>query len=175
MLMVQTAVRSLLETEQLSLSQLLIILNRIIYKNLQRMKVEKNLTLSLLDYQNGQLQLTGQHEEVLVVRQSGEVERIDTLNFGFMVGVLEEIGDWVSDFQLQLQAGDGIVLYTDGITEAFNPSNKAYGVERLSAMVSSHWHKTAEQIIEAIITDVLQHIDSQKVSDDLTLLVIKRL
>ena len=175
MLMVQTAVRSLLEAQQFSLTQLLIILNRTIYKNVQRMKTKKNLTFSLLDYQNGQLHLTGQHEEVLLVRQGGQVERIDTLELGFMVGVVEEIADWVSLLEIQLQTGDGIVLYTDGITEAFNPNKKGYGVERLCEMVSQHWHQTSQEILEAIIADVRQHIDTQKVYDDITLLVIKQL
>jgi serine phosphatase RsbU (regulator of sigma subunit) len=174
MLMVQTAVRSLLEAEHLDSTQFLNILNRAIYKNVQRMKVNKNLTLSLLDYQNGRLRLTGQHEDVLVVRQNGEIERIDTFYLGFNVGMVADIAAFVSHDDIQLQPGDGVVLYTDGVTEALNSDRKFYGVERLCEIVSRNWYFSASEILKIIIADVRQHIGMQKVDDDITLLVIKQ-
>jgi len=174
MLMVQTTVRALLLAGINNPETFLNVVNRTIYHNAQRMETDKNLTLSLLDYQAGTLQLTGQHEEVLVVRQSGIVERIDTFDLGFMVGIEADIADFVSHKEIDLQLGDGIVLYTDGITEARNPDKKMYGLERLCKVVSHNWHLSAAEIQQAIITDVKQYIDTQKVYDDITLLVLKQ-
>jgi serine phosphatase RsbU (regulator of sigma subunit)/CheY-like chemotaxis protein len=182
-LMVQTAVRCLLESGIQDATQFLSILNRTIYKNVQRMNIDKNLTLSFMDYQalpssqtevTGILQLTGQHEEILIARQGGKVERIDTLNLGFPVGWVADITEFVSQKKVQLYSGDVVVLYTDGITEAFNADNAQYGIERLCEVISQHWQCSAEEIKKAIIADVRQHIGEQKVFDDITLLVIKQ-
>jgi serine phosphatase RsbU (regulator of sigma subunit) len=182
MLMVQTAVRSLLDSGITDCRQFLNILNRTIYNNVQRIKTDKNLTLSLLDYQpltspsgvTGILHLAGQHEEVLVVRQGGKIERIDTLDLGFMVGVKNDISPFVSQLEISLQPGDGIVLYTDGITEARNVEKEFYGLERLCEVVSRHWHSCAHEIQKAAIADVRQYIGEQEVDDDITLLILKQ-
>jgi serine phosphatase RsbU (regulator of sigma subunit) len=174
MLMVQTAVRSLLHSGLEDASQFLNILNHTIYNNVQRMKTDKNLTLSLLDYQNGRLRLTGQHEEVLVVRQGGYIERIDTFDLGFMVGVEPDITEFVAQREIALQPGDGVVLYTDGITEARNVDKVQYGLEQLCKVISHNWHYSALEILQAAVADVRHHIGGQKVYDDITLLVIKQ-
>ncbi|EIJ41351.1 serine phosphatase RsbU, regulator of sigma subunit [Beggiatoa alba B18LD] len=174
MMMVQTAVRTLLLNNVTNPQQFLDILNRTIYKNIKRMDSDKNLTLSLLDYQNGQVKLSGQHEEVLVVRANGAIERIDTLELGFMVGIEENIAPFINQRKIILNTGDGIVLYTDGITEAFNLEHQPYTVERLCHVVQMAWQESAEVIKEKVIQDLKQHIGVQKISDDITLLIIKQ-
>ena len=67
-----------------------------------------------------------------------------------------------------------MVLYTDGITEAEDPSGEMYGLERLCEIVSQNWEQSAQEIKIAVIDDVKQHIDTQTVYDDITLLVIKQ-
>jgi serine phosphatase RsbU (regulator of sigma subunit) len=174
MLVVQTAVQSLLESGIADSEQFLNVLNRIIYNSVRRMKTSKNLTLSLLDYKEGRLRVTGQHEDVLVVRQGGKVERIDTLNLGFMLGVLPDTKAFVSHLDIQLEPGDGIILYTDGVTEALNCDDELYGIERLSEVVSQNWPRTAKEIQRAVIADMRKHIGTQQVYDDITLLVLKQ-
>lgn len=174
MLMLQTAIRSLFIAGIPAGKEFLAILNRIIYDNVQRIRVDKNLTLSLLDYQDGQLQITGQHEEVLLVRLDGRVTRVDTLQLGFLVGIVAEMSQWISLQEFQLNPGDGIVLYTDGLTEARNVAEEQYGVERLCDIVSQNWHLSVKAIQQIIIDDVRQHLGSQKIDDDITLLVLKQ-
>ncbi|HDN25530.1 MAG TPA: response regulator [Thioploca sp.] len=174
MLMVQTTVRALLLAGIDNPETFLNVVNRTVYHNALRMGTDKNLTLSLLDYQDGQLRVTGQHEEVLVVRQGGEIERIDTFDLGFMIGVENDISQFVSHIKIKLQQGDGIVLYTDGITEARNLEKKQYGLERLCEVVSHNWYLAAQAIQQAVVADVKQFIGMQKVYDDITLLVLKQ-
>ncbi|MDM8566543.1 SpoIIE family protein phosphatase [Candidatus Halobeggiatoa sp. HSG11] len=174
MLMVQTTVRALLLAGISNPEQFLNIINRTVYHNAQRMKTDKNLTLSLLDYQNGILQLTGQHEEVLLVKENGKIERIDTFDLGFMVGVVNDISKFTSHQEISLQPGDGIVLYTDGITEAQNIEEKQYGLERLCKVVSNYWSGNAGDVQRAIVADVKNYIGKQKVFDDITLLILKQ-
>ncbi len=177
-LMTQSAVRTLLEHGERDISKFLNSLNGMIYKNvLERMEVDKNLTLSLLEYESidsgGILRICGQHEEIIVVRK-GEVELIDTGDLGFMVGMLDDMSEYVGKMEITLNQGDLVVLYTDGITEAANMKNKEYGVERLCEVVKQHWQDSANSIRDAVIDDVRSYIGQQKVFDDITLLVFKR-
>ena len=174
MLMTQTAIRTLIEHGETDPVAFVNTLNRTIYKNAQRMRADKTLTFSLVDYQDGQLKIVGQHEEILVVHHGGHVERMDTIDLGFPIGLEEEITQWVAAATVTLQPGDGVVLYTDGITEAANIADELYGVERLCEVISQNWHKSAQQIKQAVSEDVLRFIGNQKVFDDLTLVVLKQ-
>ncbi len=182
MLMTQAAIRTLLENEETELVNFINSINKMIYKNIrERMnKNSKNLTLSLLEYQpylqgetGGVLQVCGQHEEILVVRH-GDLERIDTSELGFWVGFLDDIAKYVAQIEIGLNAGDVVVLYTDGIIEAANLENEEYGIERLCEVAKQHWRKSAKEIKQAIIDDVWQHIGEQKIFDDMTLLLLKQ-
>src|SRR5262249_50561966 len=117
---------------------------------------------------------SGQHESMLVVRGDGMVEIVDTIDLGFPVALTDEIADFIRHTTVRLQPGDGVVLYTDGITEAENMAREQYGLGRLCTVVSQHWTAPAEMIKECVVTDVHQHIGAQRVYDDITLMVVKR-
>ncbi len=175
MLMMQTAVRTLQELQERDPVKFLDTLNRAIYKNVKRMDMDKSGTLAVLDYVDGQLSISGQHEETLVVRVNGEIERIDTMDLGFPIGLDDPIAEFVGRARVTLSPGDGIVLYTDGITEAENLAGERYGIERLCEVISGHWSLSAAQIKQAVVRDIKAFIGDQKVYDDITLLVLKRL
>jgi len=173
-IMVQTAVRTLLAAGETDSTKFLAVLNRTIYDNVRRMNCDKTLTLSVLDYHQGNLRLSGQHEEAIVVRTHGEIERIDTLDLGFPIGLDTEIDSFVAETPIQLLAGDLVILYTDGITEAENTDRVQYGVERLCEIVRASRNLSAGQIKQAVIDDLRQYIGEQKVYDDITLVVLKQ-
>ena len=174
MLMTQTAIRTLIEHGETDPVALLETLNRTIYKNIQRMKVDRALTLAFIHYQGGVVKIVGQHEEMLIVRQGGQVERVDTINLGFPLGLVEHISHLVSEYMVTLHPGESVVLYTDGITEAENTENVLYGLDRLCQVLSRNWNGSAEAIKQAIVNDVIGFIGQQVVYDDLTLVVLKQ-
>lgn len=181
MIMTQTAVRTLLAVGEDDLTTTLRALNYVIYQNVQRMGLQRQITLVLLDYQHGTLRLCGQHESVIVLRADGSVELIDTLELGFPLGLVPDISDFVAQYEFDLNPGDGVVLYTDGITEAeriVNKDGKAtrllYGLDRLVQLLEAHWQESPHKIRQIVIEDVQQHIGDQKVHDDITLVVMKR-
>jgi len=69
---------------------------------------------------------------------------------------------------------DGIVLYTDGVPEAKDINKKHYGLEQLCDIISQNWYLSIQEMKQAVIDDVRRHIGSQKVFDDITLLVLKQ-
>jgi len=109
-----------------------------------------------------------------VARVGGAVERIDTMDLGFPIGLDSEIADFVASTQIELNPGDVVVLYTDGVTEAENLDGVQYGSDRLCEVISANSHLSVEEIKEAIVTDVRQHIGKQKVYDDITVVVLKQ-
>jgi PAS domain S-box-containing protein len=174
MLMAQTAVRTLKEIHETDPVQFLDALNRTLYKNVQRMNSDKTLTLAILNYSQGRVSISGQHEETIIVRLGGEIERIDTMDLGFPIALDDDIAEFISHISIELQLGDGIVLYTDGIPEAKDINKKQYGVEQMCEVISQNWHLSAQEIKQAVIDDLRGHIGSQKLLDDITLLVVKR-
>jgi serine phosphatase RsbU (regulator of sigma subunit) len=88
------------------------------------------MSLAILDYAGGVLKLSGQHDEMIVVRADGKLECINTMDLGFPIGLVEEIGEFIAQAQVQLNPGD-VVLYTDGIPEAFDINKAQYGLKRL--------------------------------------------
>ena|GEM_PF-3095355 len=174
MLMTQTAVRTLQEIRETDPVVFLDTLNRTLYKNVQRMNSEKSLTLAIVNYADGKISISGQHEEAIIVRKGGQIERIDTMDLGFPIALDGDISEFISHAIFDLEIGDGIVLYTDGIPEAKDINKVQYQVERLCEVISENWHKSASEIKDDIITDLRRHIGTQKIFDDITLLVLKR-
>ncbi|MEG4533887.1 AAA family ATPase [Microcoleus sp. D2_18a_D3] len=174
MIMAQTAVRTLHKMNETDPVKFLDVLNQTLYDNLQRMDCPKNMSLAILDYAGGVLKLSGQHEEMIVVRADGKLECIDTMDLGFPIGLEAEIGEFIAQEEVQLNPGDVVVLYTDGIPEAFDINKAQYGLERLWQVVVENRQRSVQEIREAVIDDVRQYIGVQRVFDDITLVVMKQ-
>lgn len=174
MIMVQTAVRTLLADNEPEEVNFLSAINSVIYDPVQRLKFDKNASLALLDYQQGMLKLTDQHEEMIVLRCNGCVERFDTIDLDFPIGLDAEIAEFFVETSVQLYSGDVVVLYTDEITEADNMDKLLYGLERLIEVIEINWQRSAAEIRDAVIKDVRSHIGEQKVFDDITLLILQQ-
>ncbi len=179
-LMTQAAVCTLLQNEEKDYSKFLNSINGMIYKNVQeRLSVEKNLTLSILEYEpnleehKSILRVSGHHEEMIVMRQTG-LELIDTSDLGCPVGFIDDITDYVAQKEVPLNQGDVVVLYTDGITEAENMEREEYGMDRLCEVIKQHWQESAKALKQLIIDDVVAYIGQQQVFDDITVLVLKQ-
>ncbi|MEM8639204.1 MAG: SpoIIE family protein phosphatase [Cyanobacteria bacterium P01_G01_bin.54] len=174
MLMTQTAVQTLQQVQERSPITVLDAINRTLCHNVARMNSDKNLTLVILNYQAGRVQITGQHEEVLVVRAGGAIERLDTIDLGVPIGLDPEITEFIAHETVDLKTGDGLVLYTDGIPEAYNAAEEQYGVERLCTVISRAWNNSAKVVQDAVITDFRNFLGRQKMLDDITLVILKQ-
>jgi PAS domain S-box-containing protein len=172
-IMVQTALRTLLASEQFESKKFLNVLNGVIYDNVRRMRCDRNLTLSLLRYQDKVVTVSGQHEEVLVVRRNGDLERYDTLDLGFPLGLEQDISGFIREGMFPLQSGDVMVAYTDGITEAMNGANVPFGIERVCEAVKTSHGQPAHSVREAVLRSLREHIGGQDLLDDVSLLVVK--
>jgi len=113
----------------------------------------------------------GHNLPLLLRAGTGEVERLR--KGGMVLGVLE--GARSEEYTLSLEPGDCLVLYTDGITEAFSPEGDIYGEERLRATIQSVADGSAEEVLEAIDNSVDAFVGDAAPSDDRTFVVLRRL
>jgi sigma-B regulation protein RsbU (phosphoserine phosphatase) len=89
---------------------------------------------------------------------------------GTPLGLLE-----ISHFSsqaLQLETGDVLVMYTDGITEAENPEREFWGEHRLESLLRSCRDHTPAQIVNRILDEVLAFANGLSQNDDMTLMVL---
>lgn len=92
---------------------------------------------------------------------------------GMALGLLKE-----TEFQVghvQMQPGDLLFLYTDGVTEAMNSSLDEYGDERLFHFLKEKRNSKAADLINSIVADVSAHLNGMQQNDDLTMAVVKRM
>lgn len=175
MLMVQAAVRALVEGENLSLIHTLANVNELVYRNVQvRMEDLRNLTLSLCRFQGGKLTICGQHEKVLVLRQGGTLEEIDTVDLGMYIGLMEDIRENLQEAQVDIEPGDRVLFYTDGAVEAENSAGKEFGLERVGESFTKHRSLGLQDTLNAVYEDIYAWIGQATMYDDITMVAMER-
>ncbi len=95
---------------------------------------------------------------------------------GMAFGMVDDLVPHLQEKEIKLQKDDVVVLYSDGIPDAQNMNNEAYGVGRLKRIVQevSNNHHTAEGIRDAILKDVMDFIGEREHLDDITVVVMKK-
>ena len=112
----------------------------------------------------------GHNPPYLVRASDAKVFSLDAT--GTILGAFDEIK--LEEKQARLDVNDLLVLYTDGITEAFNPQGDLYGEERLINLLHQNHSLDAQELLACLLDDVNQFAGSLSPSDDLTVVVIKR-
>jgi phosphoserine phosphatase RsbU/P len=120
-------------------------------------------TTGVLRYANGG------HNPPYLRRADGSVEALSGAG-GLVLGAMPDVE--FPDHTVPLRSGDRLVLYTDGVTEACNPADEAYGAERLMAEVQAHGGGAAGAIVERICQSVTAFVGSAAQFDDITLTVL---
>jgi serine phosphatase RsbU (regulator of sigma subunit) len=124
----------------------------------------------VLDPKTGALRYAnGGHNLPYVRRAGGEVETLSGAG-GLVLGALP--GAKYPTHTVQLLRGDRLVLYTDGVTEAFNPAEELYGAPRLADEVHVHGGGTPAALVERICRSVTNFAGTAPQSDDITLTVL---
>jgi len=97
---------------------------------------------------------------------------IPLLAKGIVLGVVEDIT--LEEREITLEAGDTLVLYTDGVTEPTNAQTEEFGEERLMQVIASASDKSCTELVSLIRSHVLEFTGDQPAFDDYTLVGIKR-
>ena len=80
---------------------------------------------------------------------------------------------YIEKKEIIYSSGDILLLYTDGITEAFNDNHEEFGVDRLATILNSCAHLAAKQIIDKIIEELYKFTGTTHINDDYSILIVK--
>ena len=127
--------------------------------------------LSIIDLRDGRFEYVnaGQPPPMLR-RQNGTIEHLST--GGIALGMFDQSVSEQSE--TRLEAGDLLVAYSDGITEAENRAGQPFDEDGLERAIHAYGSSPAPDLARTLFTIVEQHAGDMKMVDDLTIVVVKR-
>ncbi len=172
MAMARSIIRSVALTTH-SGKQILAELNRLLTSDMEDFRFMTMLYMNWLPDEGKIRYSSAGHEHVIVFRaktQDCEVVRLK----GVAIGLTADISDLLAERDIELSPNDAIVLYTDGVTEAVNPKNEQYKLQRLLDSTMRHGQLNAAEMLNELIGDLKRFIGTALPYDDVTLVVLKR-
>ena len=112
------------------------------------------------------------HNPPYLMKSDGTVEELP-LSKDIVAGAIDDY-EFTED-TLQLEKGDTLLLFTDGVTEAIDKDEKDYGDERLRKLLGQCSKLSCQEIVDKVKADVKAFVGEAEQSDDITLLALKRL
>ncbi len=130
-----------------------------------------SLFFGVLDPSSGELVYANAgHNPALLVRTEGRAEWLES--GGPVLGILPTVS--CEPQRCQLRPGDVLVLYSDGVTEAADPSGVEFGSERLAELCLRHAHLPPSGLLEELRGCLRQWLGARPAEDDITLVAVKR-
>ncbi len=111
----------------------------------------------------------GGHNPPYCLSATGKAEPLE-LTGGMALGLMDGLS--FAEKEVTLEPGERLFLYTDGITEAFNPKDEEYGDDRLKEVLEATTSETADKLIDEVIESVDMFAADQPQADDITCLSI---
>ncbi|MBX3082844.1 MAG: SpoIIE family protein phosphatase [Anaerolineae bacterium] len=125
---------------------------------------------AMLDTLTGQLTFANAGHNYPLWWHEGELHELHAR--GMLLGMIEDIT--LTEATIQIDRGDLILFYTDGVTEAMNEHEELFGEERLRELLGAHLHDTVEEIQAAITNALAEFVGDAPRSDDVTFVVLQR-
>ena len=138
-------------------------------KNKHKMFV--TVWMGILELSTGMLTCTNAGHEYPVIRGQDGVFRVFRDKHGIPVAAMPKMK--YRDYELRMEPGDAIFVYTDGVPEASNEKGDMYGMERLEETLNRLAGENPEGILRGIREDVDQFVKDAKQFDDLTMLCLE--
>lgn len=169
MMGLQARVQVLIE-EPKSLAEVMTRLNRITSANCPSNRFI-SLFFCILDGDTGELTFCNAgHNPPLIIRANGTYDQLK--GGGPVLGILPFIE--YQEYQAKLDEGDVLVIYSDGVTEANNPTGDEFEIEGLAETVIRNRGESAGAIVSHINKDLVTYTAGAPPSDDITLIVARR-
>jgi sigma-B regulation protein RsbU (phosphoserine phosphatase) len=126
---------------------------------------------AILDMETGELgYANGGHNPPILIRNNGKTMPIEKTG-NLVVGVIEGIK--YASRRLVLYAGDMLLMFTDGVTEAANPKGELFGDERLLQEVSAAADPSPASMVTAVREAVGRFSEGAPQADDITILAVR--
>ena len=112
------------------------------------------------------------HNPPHLLRKDGSVSELP-MSKNTIMGVID--GLEYQENHIQLEQGDTLVMFTDGVNEATNAKLEEFGPERFDCILQQNANNSCQQIVEAVRAGIKDFVGEAEQSDDITMLVVKRL
>lgn len=127
--------------------------------------------LGILDLTTGRLVAANAGHEYPVIKQGNKAFELLKDKHGLIVGIME--GFPYMEYELQLEPGDKIFLYTDGLAEANNEQGELFGFDRIVEALNRNPNGTPQQILETMHDAVDEFVQEAEQFDDLTMMCVE--
>jgi len=145
-------------------------INRTVCQNVPSSKYV-TFFLAALDPATGRLEFVNAgHNPPLLVRASGEVEKLSL--GGLVLGIFEGVA--YDDGSVEMRKGDTLIVYSDGVTETWDPDGEEFGEDKLITLAVSGRAQGAEAVQNSILAEIERFEQGARATDDRTLVVLKR-
>lgn len=156
------------------IKDLVIKLNRVLKKK-TRSNIFITMVICIWDSTKKQFSYVSAGHEQIIIYNAKSKEITLANPGGLALGMLPDISNVVKTEEIKISKNDVLVIYTDGIPEAWQTKTEMYGMQRLKDSVKKHSEKaTAKEIHDEILKDVRAFMGDYKQMDDITLMVVKR-
>ena len=172
MMMAQTSILSKVNNNgSCGPSEMISSINRIIRENISRLGSDHYMTMMALRLNHSEMTVAGKHQDLIIYRSG--LNRTETVTIpGTWVGITDDIKDSLEELTIEINTGDIVLLFTDGITEATNAKGEMFGQVRLEQSLNKYADLPVGKLRDKIIEEVNTY--QQKQLDDMTLVVIKK-
>ncbi len=152
-------------------AEILSAVNEKICETNEKTRMFVTVWLGILDMRTGVMTCCNAgHEYPFIRRADGKFEVLRDVH-GLVAGGFP--GMPYREYQLQLEAGDTVFVYTDGVTEAMNGQEELFGMNRLEETLNSLDGKNCREILEGVQESVERFVDGAEQFDDLTMLCMR--
>jgi len=128
------------------------------------------LFLCCLDSKTGKLTYANAgHNPPVILRADGSAEKLT--DGGPVLGILPNIS--YDHFETQLNSGDLLAIYSDGITEAATPADEEFETENLITALKAHQNQPAREMIEGVMSALAKWTEGAPPADDITLVLAR--
>jgi sigma-B regulation protein RsbU (phosphoserine phosphatase) len=153
-------------------AQVLTIVNQQLFES-NRVRMFASTFLGMLDLESGNLVYANAgHLQPFLYKRGKSYQQLNSKPSFILAGIE---GMQYNDYNLQMEPGDCLFLYTAGLTEALNSSKNPYGTIRLSAILNGYRtdNMNLAKLNDAIMDDLMQHTKSDKFENDIALLFLE--
>ena len=125
----------------------------------------------VLDLETGELRFVNAGHETPFICKKGQGYAPYKIRAGFVLAGME--GTRYRMGSTQLEPGDKLFQYTDGVTEATNSRNELYGMERLEAVLNRNAEAVSDRLLPAVKADIDAFVGGAPQFDDITMLCLE--
>lgn len=176
--MVMTMARALIRMQAfrtLSPAKMFSEVNRVLCKDIRK-GMFVTAMYGVLDIASGELTLSsaGHNPAVIWRASTGQIEEANPKGMALGLAGSATFDKTIVEKKYQINFGDSVLFYTDGVPEAMSPDNEEFGEERFYRLVEKHGAETPNQVVNILVHTLEKWRRDYAQSDDITIVTFKR-